>query len=75
MGALIGRKKEQEDLEEYCRSSKAELICVYGRRRVGKTYLVETVFRNSLAFSATGSEDKRMRTQLRVFHESLVRFG
>ena len=75
MGLLIGRGKEQADLEEYCRSSKAELICVYGRRRVGKTYLVENVFRNSFAFWATGSEDKRMRTQLNVFHAALRRYG
>ena len=75
MGLLIGRSKEQADLEEYCRSSKAELICVYGRRRVGKTYLVESVFRDSFAFWATGSEDKRMRTQLNVFHAALRRYG
>ena len=75
MGALIGRKKEQADLEEYCRSNKAELICVYGRRRVGKTYLVENTFGNRIAFSATGAEDKRTPTQLRVFSSALKRFG
>lgn len=71
MSLIVGRRKEQEDLAEYCRSRKAELICIYGRRRVGKTYLVENAFRGRMAFFATGSEDKRMRTQLRVFHEAL----
>lgn len=71
MALIVGRRKEQEDLAEWCRSRKAELICIYGRRRVGKTYLVEQTFRGRLAFAATGSEDKRMRTQLRVFHEAL----
>lgn len=75
MNALIGRRSEQADLEEWCRSSKAELICVYGRRRVGKTYLVENTFRNRLAFSATGSEDKSLKAQLRVFHGALKRYG
>lgn len=75
MNALIGRRREQADLEEWCRSRKAELICVYGRRRVGKTYLIEETFRNSLAFSATGSEDKRLKPQLRVFYGALRRFG
>lgn len=75
MNALIGRRAEQSDLDEWCRSSKAELICVYGRRRVGKTYLVEQTFRDELAFSATGSEDKRLRPQLRVFHGALRRYG
>ena len=75
MGLMIGRKKELDDLAEYCRSGKAELICVYGRRRVGKTYLVENAFGGSFAFSATGSEDKRVRTQLKVFHSALREFG
>ena len=75
MGAFVGRKREQSNLEEYCRSGKAELVCVYGRRRAGKTYLVENTFRNKLAFSATGSEDKRTSTQLRVFAGALRRFG
>ena len=75
MGLMIGRRKELEDLAEYCRSGKAELVCVYGRRRVGKTYLVENAFGGSFAFSATGSEDKRGRTQLKVFHSALREFG
>ena len=75
MGAFVGRKREQADFEEYCRSDKAELVCVYGRRRAGKTYLVENTFRNKLAFSVTGSEDKRNATQLRVFSGALKRFG
>lgn len=42
---------------------------------MGKTYLVQNVFHGSFAFWATGSEDKRMRTQLKVFHAALRRFG
>ena len=75
MNTIIGRRSEQDDLEEWCRSRKAELICVYGRRRVGKTYLVESMFRNRIAFSATGSEDKRVKPQLRVFAGALQRHG
>ena len=75
MGPLIGRRREQADLEEYCRSHKAELVCVYGRRRVGKTHLIDSTFHNRLAFSVTGSEDRRTATQLRVFHRALKQFG
>ena len=71
MARIIGRRKERDDLTEFCRSRKAELVGVYGRRRVGKTYLVENAFRGRMAFSATGSENRRMRTQLRVSHEAL----
>ena len=38
---IIGREKEQKLLKECCRSGKPELVAVYGRRRVGKTYLVK----------------------------------
>lgn len=75
MGLLVGRRKEQSDLDEWCRSHKAELVCVYGRRRVGKTHLVESTFRGGLAFSVTGSEDKKTATQLRVFRRALARHG
>lgn len=75
MGLMIGRRKELDDLAEYCQSGKAELVCVYGRRRVGKTYLMENAFGGEFAFSATGSEDKRGRTQLKVFHSALREFG
>ena len=75
MGAFIGRRREQADLEEYCRSGKAELVCVYGRRRAGKTYLVDNTFSNKLAFAVTGAEDKRTPTQLKVFSGALKRFG
>ena len=46
-----------------------------GRRRVGKTHLVENTFSNRLAFSVTGSEDKRAATQLKIFQRALKRFG
>ena len=75
MRAVIGRKQEQQDLYEWCKSSKAELVCVYGRRRVGKTYLVDSTFRNSLAFSVTGVDDRRTATQMRVFRRALKQFG
>jgi hypothetical protein len=75
MGILVGRRREQDDLDEWCASHKAELVCVYGRRRVGKTYLIENTFRDSLAFSVTGSEDRRTATQIKVFQRALRRFG
>ncbi len=75
MGLLVGRRREQSDLDEWCRSHKAELVCVYGRRRVGKTHLVESTFRGGISFSVTGSEDKKTVTQLRVFRRALARQG
>ena len=43
MSGIIGRKKEIEELLELFRSDRAEFVAVYGRRRVGKTYLAQTL--------------------------------
>ena len=72
---IIGRKKEIRTLETCERSSKSEFVCVYGRRRVGKTYLIEQTFRNAFAFRATGVEGGDTRTQLRSFHQRLKEQG
>jgi len=61
--AIIGRKEEIRELEKCERSKKSELICVYGRRRVGKTYLVEQTYADYFAFRATGVESGNTRTQ------------
>ena len=43
MGNLIGRKKEIEELSELYNSNKAEFVAIYGRRRIGKTFLVDKI--------------------------------
>ena len=68
---IIGRKAEQEVLLQCERSGKSELICVYGRRRVGKTYLIEQTFAECFSFRASGIEGGNTRTQLRAFHQRL----
>ena len=51
---MVGRRKELELLEKYYNSGKAEFVALYGRRRVGKTFLIRQRFRNELAFDMTG---------------------
>ena len=53
MESIIGRKKEQKELEQVYNSNKAEFVVVYGRRRVGKTYLVREYFQDRLDFYHT----------------------
>ena len=53
MEGIIGRKKEQKELEQVYNSNKAEFAVVYGRRRVGKTYLVREFFQDRLDFYHT----------------------
>ena len=47
---IIGREYEQKLILERCKSNKAELIAIYGRRRVGKTFLVRKCSTTSLLF-------------------------
>ena len=51
---LIGREYEVRKLNEYYNSKSAELIALYGRRRVGKTFLVDEVFENRISFRHSG---------------------
>jgi len=48
---IIGRKREQEILQNCLVSDKSEFIVLYGRRRVGKTYLVREFFKIEMIMS------------------------
>ena len=78
---IIGRKKEIAELKRYYNSGRAEFVAVYGRRRVGKTFLVNEVFHDNMVFHHTGLspyDRKRkvsMKAQLQNFHFSLIRHG
>ena len=72
---LIGRKKEISMLNDACESSKSKLVVIHGRRRIGKTYLVDTLFRKNrqdcLFFKFTGSADQDSHVQRDYFIEAV----
>jgi hypothetical protein len=68
---LVGRQQERAELEAALRSPRAELVAVYGRRRVGKTYLVREAYRDSLCFELVGMHDADLPSQLRAFASAL----
>jgi len=68
---MIGRNKEIEILEKAYQSTKSELVAIFGRRRVGKTYLVSTFFAGKINFELTGLKDGTKEQQLRNFAYSL----
>lgn len=72
---LIGREKEKEILLKATESSQSEFIAVYGRRRVGKTFLIRETFNYTFAFQHTGILDAPMKEQLSEFRRSLYRHG
>ena len=68
---LTGRKKEIAILNEMLQSRSSELIAVYGRRRVGKTFLIRETYKSNIVFEITGYYKASMRDQLRNFHTQL----
>ena len=72
---ITGRKKELEKLRMAFQSEEAELVAVYGRRRIGKTFLVRNAFNNSFFFTYSGTLNISNSDQLRLFHDALVRQG
>ena len=71
MENMIGRVKELKMLREYIGSSKSEFIAVYGRRRVGKTFLIRAAAKDTFAFYMTGSNDSSFERQLLNFSLAL----
>ena len=51
---MVGREKEIKELKRLYNSKKAEFVAVYGRRRVGKTYLINNMFKNDFVFRHAG---------------------
>lgn len=72
---IVGRRYETELIQKYCESSKAELVAVYGRRRVGKTFLIKQYFNNQFDFYFTGSFETAKNIQLKLFKQELERFS
>lgn len=70
---LVGREAERKLLKEYLDTEKSEFIVVYGRRRVGKTFLIREVLGNEACFSLTGMENADMHDQLANFYFTLRR--
>jgi uncharacterized protein len=68
---LIGRNFEKQELSELLNSSKSEFILLYGRRRVGKTYLIKEYFNHQFTFYTTGLANKKLEIQLSNFSEDL----
>jgi AAA+ ATPase superfamily predicted ATPase len=68
---IIGRKRECEILESCYMANHPDFVAVYGRRRIGKTYLIKEFFNNRFTFYASGMADEKMHTQLQNFYYAL----
>jgi AAA+ ATPase superfamily predicted ATPase len=72
---LIGRIEEKRILESALQSSKAEMISVIGRRRIGKTFLVKSVYQEKIDFEITGIQHATRSEQLRNFMLQLSKYS
>jgi hypothetical protein len=72
---MIGRKQEIELLEQAYDSSRSEFIAIYGRRRVGKTFLVRQLFTDKFAFTYSGMPNVSTKVQLHNFYKELLAQG
>ena len=82
MSKIIGRHKEIEELEKLYRSQRPEFVAVYGRRRVGKTFLIKQALKGRITFQHTGvspvdqgEDQNRLKTQLESFYYTMVNHG
>jgi uncharacterized protein len=68
---IIGRDAEKKILNRMIESKEAELIAIYGRRRVGKTFLVRNYYQQQLVFECTGIHEAGLMEQLFNFSRAL----
>lgn len=71
MKNLIGRERELYVFDKLYNSEKSEFVAVYGRRRVGKTFLIRSVFSKKFTFQITGLANATLNQQLSNFHAAL----
>ena len=72
---IVGRKVEQDKLEQCILSGKPEFVVVYGRRRVGKTFLIKEYFNNNFSFYSTGLPDGKLSHTMTVPSHAMARDG
>lgn len=73
MENIIGRTEEKALINKIKNSKEAELVAVYGRRRVGKTFLIRNEFRDKLVFEFSGIHHATLGQQLESFSYALTR--
>lgn len=71
---MIGRKTEIKKIELLLRSERSEFLAVTGRRRVGKTFLIDTLLQDDYCFSLTGIQNGNTQQQLINFGIKLAEY-
>ena len=69
---VAGREEEIQIMQNLLKKDNSEFLAMYGRRRIGKTYLIRQVFEKNMIFEASGIHEKEMSQQLEHFWMALV---
>lgn len=78
---IVGRERELTKLDRVTNSDQSEFVAIYGRRRVGKSFLITEYYQNKFAFSVVGTflkdkDDQTYKaTQLQHFYNNLIESG
>lgn len=71
MSKIVGRIVEQVSLNEAMENANSELIALYGRRRIGKTFLIREYYKKNIVFEVAGLFGGNMNDQLANFNKEL----
>lgn len=71
MNKIVGRNHEISLLKQALNSDKSELLAIYGRRRVGKTFLIREFFKSEIIFEVSGLHNGTMKDQLNNFSREI----
>ena len=74
MAQIVGRVAEKAILASVESSGRSAFVAVYGRRRVGKTFLIRSFYQQAFAFQLTGIANIGVAEQLANFHAALIRY-
>ena len=72
---MIGRVEESNILREIISEQESSMIAVVGRRRIGKTYLIETTYKDNIVFNLMGQQHAERGTQLENFADKLQEYS
>lgn len=72
---MVGREKQTKFMQKLITKPKSSFVAVTGRRRVGKTYLIDEVYKDYFCLRVTGIQDVDISTQIRNFTEKLIEYS
>ena len=72
---MIGRIAEKREMKRLLDSPESELLAVYGRRRVGKTYMIRQVYKKQMVFSFSGLYEGTLEEHMEQFAIALTQYS